>query len=142
MTDQQMKFAEGFAMPTYEQWVAEVEKALKGAPFDKRMYTKTYEGVTLRPIYTRQDWPSAGDPSGFPALCRSPAADAPPATGSTTGMCRQSYAYPDPFAVQRHHPQRPEPRRHVDRDRLRCRGTGRARSRCTRSRRRSPATTA
>ena len=23
------------------------------------MYTKTYEGMTLRPIYTRQDWPSA-----------------------------------------------------------------------------------
>ena len=66
MTDPQMKFAEGFAMPTYEQWVAEVEKALKGAPFDKRMYTKTYEGVTLRPIYTSQDWPSTGDPSGFP----------------------------------------------------------------------------
>ena len=32
MTDQQLKFAEGFPMPTYEQWVAEVEKALKGAP--------------------------------------------------------------------------------------------------------------
>ena len=36
---EQLKFAEGFAMPTYEQWVGEVEKALKGAPFDKRMYT-------------------------------------------------------------------------------------------------------
>ena len=90
-----MKFAEGFAVPTYEQWVAEVEKALKGAPFDKKMLTKTYEGITLRPIYTRQDWAPAGDPSGFP--------DAMPFTrgGRAAGQrvedwdSRASYAYPD-----------------------------------------------
>lgn len=55
-----------FPSPTYEQWVAEVERALKGAPFDKKMFHKTYEGITLKPIYTAEDWPSAGDPSGFP----------------------------------------------------------------------------
>ena len=38
MTDPSLKFAEGFPMPTYEQWVAEVEKALKGAPFDKHVH--------------------------------------------------------------------------------------------------------
>ena len=96
MTDQQLKFAEGFPMPTYEQWVAEVEKALKGAPFDKRMYTKTYEGVTLRPIYTRQDWPSTGDPSGFPAAM--PFTRGGRAAGNRTEDwdVRQTYAYPDP----------------------------------------------
>jgi methylmalonyl-CoA mutase len=96
MTDQQLKFAEGFPMPTYEQWVAEVEKALKGAPFDKRMYTKTYEGVTLRPIYTRQDWPSAGDPSGFPAAM--PFTRGGRAAGNRIDNwdVRQAYAYPDP----------------------------------------------
>jgi methylmalonyl-CoA mutase len=96
MTDQQLKFAEGFPMPTYEQWVAEVEKALKGAPFDKRMYTKTYEGVTLRPIYTRQDWPSAGDPSGFPAAM--PFTRGGRAAGNRVDDwdVRQAYAYPDP----------------------------------------------
>lgn len=83
-------------MPTYEQWVGEVEKALKGAPFDKRMYTKTYEGVTLRPIYTRQDWPSAGDPSGFPAA--TPFTRGSRAAGNRVNDwdVRQSYAYPDP----------------------------------------------
>lgn len=80
MTDQPIKFAEGFSLPTYDQWVAEVEKALKGAPFDKRMYTKTYEGVTLRPIYTAQDWPATDDPSGFPAFMPFTAAAAPPVT--------------------------------------------------------------
>ena len=96
MTDQSLKFAEGFPMPTHEQWVAEVEKALKGAPFDKRMYTKTYEGVTLRPIYSRRDWPPEGDPSGFPASM--PFTRGGRAAGNRVANwdVRQSYAYPDP----------------------------------------------
>ena len=96
MSDQQLKFAEGFPIPTYEEWVAEVEKALKGAPFDKRMYTKTYEGMTLRPVYTRQDWPSTGDPSGFPAAM--PFTRGGRAAGNRVEDwdVRQIYAYPDP----------------------------------------------
>jgi Methylmalonyl-CoA mutase, N-terminal domain/subunit len=96
MTDQQMKFVEGFTLPTYEEWVAEVEKALKGAPFDKRMYTKTYEGVTLRPIYTPQDWPSAGDPSGFPGA--TPFTRGSTAAGGRVNGWdfRQAYLHPDP----------------------------------------------
>ena len=96
MTDQSMKFAEGFPMPTYEQWVGEVEKALKGAPFDKRMYTRTYEGVTLRPIYTRNDWPASGDPSGFPGAA--PFTRGGRAAGNRVDNwdVRQTYAYPDP----------------------------------------------
>lgn len=96
MTQQQMSFVEGFTMPTYEEWVAEVEKALKGAPFDKRMYTRTYEGVTLRPIYAPQDWPSAGDPSGFPGAM--PFTRGSTAAGSRVAGwdVRQSYVEPDP----------------------------------------------
>jgi methylmalonyl-CoA mutase len=96
MSDEQMKFVEGFSMPTYDQWVAEVEKALKGAPFDKRMYTRTYEGVTLRPIYTAQDWPAAGDPSGFPGAM--PFTRGATAAGSRAGGwdVRQAYLHPDP----------------------------------------------
>lgn len=42
-----------FEKPTYEKWKAEVEKALKGGgDFHKKMFTKTYEGITLQPIYT------------------------------------------------------------------------------------------
>jgi methylmalonyl-CoA mutase len=32
-----------------------VEAELKGAPFDKKMFTATYEGLTLKPIYCRAD---------------------------------------------------------------------------------------
>lgn len=98
MDDQQINFTEGFSVPTHEQWVADVEKALKGAPFDKRMLTKTHEGITLRPIYTRQDWPAAGDPSGFPGA--TPYTRGGRASGNRIDDwdARGTYAYPDPAA--------------------------------------------
>jgi methylmalonyl-CoA mutase len=61
-----VNFTEEFSPPSYEAWRGEVDKALKGAPFDKKMTNKTYEGITLQPVYTRSDWPQHGDPSGFP----------------------------------------------------------------------------
>ncbi|MGM9608016.1 MAG: methylmalonyl-CoA mutase family protein [Oscillospiraceae bacterium] len=44
-----------FEPPSYEEWKEAAVTALKGAPFDKKMYTKTYEGITLEPIYTLND---------------------------------------------------------------------------------------
>lgn len=44
-----------FEPPTYEAWKEACEALLKGAPFDKIMYTKTYEGITFDPMYTRKD---------------------------------------------------------------------------------------
>ena len=32
-----------------------IRDSLKGAPFDKKMLTQTYEGITLQPIYTPED---------------------------------------------------------------------------------------
>lgn len=36
---------------TYDQWKVAAEQLLKGAPFDKKMRTRTVEGITLEPIY-------------------------------------------------------------------------------------------
>lgn len=44
-----------FAATTYEKWKEEAITALKGADFDKSMFTKTYEGITLEPIYLMKD---------------------------------------------------------------------------------------
>ncbi len=46
---------EEFDVPTREKWYDEAVAALKGAPFDKRMFTPTYEGITLEPVYTLAD---------------------------------------------------------------------------------------
>lgn len=44
-----------FPVPTLDEWQAECVKLLKGVPFEKKMYTGTYEGITLRPMYTEAD---------------------------------------------------------------------------------------
>lgn len=51
----ELNLLEDFTPPSYEQWKAQVEVDLKGAPFDKKLLTPTYEGITLNPIYTKQD---------------------------------------------------------------------------------------
>lgn len=42
-----------FTPPTDEEWKEACIALLKGAPFEKKMYTKTYEGITFEPMYTR-----------------------------------------------------------------------------------------
>jgi methylmalonyl-CoA mutase len=53
--ENQLKLADDFTPPSYEEWRASAEKALKGAPFEKKLVTKTYEGIDLKPIYTEDD---------------------------------------------------------------------------------------
>ena len=95
MTDDVLRLAEDFPDASYEDWVAEVERVLKGAPFDKKMFHRTYEGVTLKPIYTPQDWSAEGDPSGMPG--HMPFSRAGFADGASVGGwdVRQEHAHPD-----------------------------------------------
>lgn len=44
-----------FETPTLEAWREEVERLLKGAPFDKKMFTRTLENLTVGPMYTAAD---------------------------------------------------------------------------------------
>ena len=44
-----------FEATSYERWKEEAITALKGGDFDKSMFTKTYEGITLKPIYLPED---------------------------------------------------------------------------------------
>ena len=62
-----------FLPVTYEDWRKLVEAELKGAPFDKKMVTATYEGINLKPIYRREDikdLPHAGSFPGFAPFVR------------------------------------------------------------------------
>lgn len=43
-----------FPSVDYETWKQEAEKSLKGKPIDK-LHKKTYENITLKPIYTKED---------------------------------------------------------------------------------------
>lgn len=42
-------------------WRKTVEAELKGASFDKKLLTKTFEGITLKPLYTRADLAGRGE---------------------------------------------------------------------------------
>lgn len=84
-----------FPPVTPEAWRAQAETDLKGAPFDKKLLTHTYEGITIQPLYTESDWPSAADPSGLPGL--DPFTRGAAALGTARGWdIRQEHALPWP----------------------------------------------
>lgn len=53
--EKQERFFAEFPYPTYEEWRAESEKALKGANWEKSLLTKTYEDIQLQPMYRMED---------------------------------------------------------------------------------------
>lgn len=53
--DKRFTLKDDFPIPTYEEWLAIVEPFLKGVPFEKKLCTPTYEGITLEPLYIRAD---------------------------------------------------------------------------------------
>ena len=59
--------AAGFETASLEQWRALVDKALKGADFDKRLVARMPGGLTIKPLYTRPDArPEPGHPGTAP----------------------------------------------------------------------------
>lgn len=62
------RLLEEFPPATYADWRKLVEAELKGAPFDKKMFSATYEGVQLRPIYRREDAAALPHVNSFPGF--------------------------------------------------------------------------
>ncbi len=62
------QLGDDFAPVTYDQWRELAEHDLKGAPFEKRLIKRTYEGIDIQPLYTKDHWPSSDDPLGLPGL--------------------------------------------------------------------------
>src|SRR6187431_469859 len=50
---EELAFAADFPAATREQWLKLVDGVLKGAPFDKRLVAKTYDGLSIQPLYPR-----------------------------------------------------------------------------------------
>jgi methylmalonyl-CoA mutase len=88
--------AEGFEQAGPDDWTALVEKALKGRPIDKVLNTRTYEGVTLSPLY-RGDGPVGSAASS--TVGRAEGSTRGPVTASRNSQgwdIRQLHANPDP----------------------------------------------
>ncbi|HSR76586.1 MAG TPA: methylmalonyl-CoA mutase subunit beta [Xanthobacteraceae bacterium] len=65
MTD--VPLASEFAPASLEQWRKLVDGVLRGAPFDRRLVAKTYDGLRIEPLYPR-------NASAVPVLGRAPGA--------------------------------------------------------------------
>jgi methylmalonyl-CoA mutase len=62
-----------FPEHTYDQWHAAAEALLKGASFEKLLVSKTYENITIQPIYRHEDianLPHCGHFPGADSLVR------------------------------------------------------------------------
>ena len=57
-----------FPKVSYDDWRKLVEGELKGAAFDQKMLTPTYEGITLRPLYQKEDVSSLPHVHSFPGF--------------------------------------------------------------------------
>ena len=80
---EELAFAREFPAATHEQWRRLVDGVLKGAPFDKRLIAKTYDGLAIQPLYPRD-------------------ADARPVAGRAAGAAwsvMQRVDHPDPAAA-------------------------------------------
>ena len=55
MTDalDELPLAAEFPPATQEQWRKLVDGVLKGAPFEKRLVSRTYDGLAINPLYER-----------------------------------------------------------------------------------------
>lgn len=63
-----LSLAADFPPAQREEWLKLVDGVLKGAPFEKRLVSKTYDGLTIEPLYrpSRDAHPLAARPGGAP----------------------------------------------------------------------------
>ncbi len=54
--DKESDLFSAFTPPSYEEWKEAAEKSIKGKPL-KKLIKKNYEGVEIKPIYTKDDLP-------------------------------------------------------------------------------------
>lgn len=97
---QDLNLAAGFPAATHETWLKLVDKVLAGGDFEKKLVGRTYDGLAIQPLYTRADWKSDGDPSGFPG--GAPFTRGGTALGTARGWdVRQSVGHPDKAVTNR-----------------------------------------
>ena len=100
-SDAALQLAGDFPAASDDQWMKLLEKVLAGAPFDKKLVSRTYDGLSIRPLYTRADAPAHDDPSGLPG--GAPFIRGGSVLGSALGGwdVRQAHSHPDPATANK-----------------------------------------
>ncbi len=55
-----------FPPASYDEWRTLAEADLKGAAFEQKLVTHTYEGIDILPLYTRRDQLPDAEAIGLP----------------------------------------------------------------------------
>ena len=97
----ELSLAADFGPARHDAWLKLVDKVLAGAPFDKKLVSRTYDGLAIQPLYTREDWNAAGDPSGFPGGAPYTRGGSVLGTAQGGWDIRQRHAHPDPEVANR-----------------------------------------
>ena len=64
MSEPDAPLAAEFEPPTREAWLTLVDKVLKGGDFEKRLVSRTADGLAIQPLYTRADESKGAAPAG------------------------------------------------------------------------------
>ncbi|HUT76550.1 MAG TPA: methylmalonyl-CoA mutase family protein, partial [Polyangia bacterium] len=81
-----------FQRPAREDWRREAERALKGAPFDKVLVTRTFEGFAVQPLQDATDLASVAHRPGLSGFTAARSSGAP-------FLVAESVDLPDPAAA-------------------------------------------
>jgi methylmalonyl-CoA mutase len=96
MIPETFSILDDFPPVPYEAWRALVDKDLRGAPFEKRLVSHTYEGIDIAPLYTDRDHDHANDPAGFPGVAPHTRGSAPERDPEGAWDIRQERREPSP----------------------------------------------
>jgi methylmalonyl-CoA mutase len=55
MPDAEAQLAQDFEVPSRAAWMTLVQRVLKGADFEKRLVSRSADGIAVQPLYTRAD---------------------------------------------------------------------------------------
>lgn len=98
VAQQDLALGSEFPTPSRQDWLALVDKVLAGKSFERTLVSKTYDGLSIQPLYTTDDAPPP-DSGGAPGL-------PPHARGGTAARrmidgwdIRQYHGGDDPAAV-------------------------------------------
>ncbi len=86
----------------HAMWHKQVEVELKGADFDKRMLSRSYEGIELQALYTEEIFPTGSDPGGLPGYVPFVRGAQPLGNMLAGWDVRQEHAHPDPAVANAH----------------------------------------
>jgi methylmalonyl-CoA mutase len=90
-----------FPPASYDQWRALAEADLRGASFEQKLVTHTYEGIDIQPLYSRRDQLAPGDYYGVPGQPPFVRGSSSRGANVTGWDLRQEFADADPIVANR-----------------------------------------